>query len=134
MASSGSPSKTKKGRDFYKLLGVERTANQGQIKHAYRKLAMKYHPDKNPGNEEAAEKFKELSTAYAVLSDPNKKRQYDLHGEDGSIQELGTMGRLFGALISKAGIPLPTEITTKVLSAAQHLSQGTTEVPGLEIP
>ena len=44
------------------------------------------------------------------------------------------MGRLFGALISKAGIPLPTEITTKVLSAAQHLSQGTTEVPGLEIP
>ena len=78
MASPSSPSKGKKGRDFYKLLGVERTANQGQIKHAYRKLAMKYHPDKNPGNEEAAEKFKELSTAYAVLSDPNKKRQENL--------------------------------------------------------
>ena len=75
MATPTSPSKNKKGRDFYKLLGVERTANQGQIKHAYRKLAMKYHPDKNPGDEEAAEKFKELSTAYAVLSDPNKKRQ-----------------------------------------------------------
>ena len=74
MATPTSPTKGKKGRDFYKLLGVERTANQGQIKHAYRKLAMKYHPDKNPGNEEAAEKFKELSTAYAVLSDPNKKR------------------------------------------------------------
>ena len=63
-----SPTKNKKGRDFYAILGVERTANQGQIKHAYRKQAMKYHPDKNPGNEEAAEKFKELSTAYAVLS------------------------------------------------------------------
>ena len=131
-----------KGRDFYELLGLERTANQGQIKHAYRKLAMKYHPDKNPGNEEAAEKFKELSTAYAVLSDPNKKRQYDLHGEDGSVAELstinvedlGTVGRLFGALISKAGIPVPTEITQKVLTAAQHIGKGNTNVPGFDIP
>ena len=51
-----------------------------------------------------------------------------------NVEELGTMGRLFGALISKAGIPLPTEITTKVLSSAQHLSKGSTDVPGLEIP
>lgn len=131
-----------KGRDFYELLGVEKTANQGQIKHAYRKLAMKYHPDKNPGNEEAAEKFKELSTAYAVLSDPNKKRQYDLHGEEGSVaelssinvDELGTVGRLFGALISKAGIPVPTEITQKVLTGAQHIGKGNTDVPGFEVP
>jgi len=142
MASSGSPTKNKKGRDFYKLLGVERTANQGQIKHAYRKLAMKYHPDKNPGDEEAAEKFKELSTAYAVLSDPNKKRQYDIHGEEGSVAELGsvnvedlgTVGRLFGALVSKAGIPVPTEITQKVLTAAQHLGRGATSVPGFDLP
>ena len=70
----------KKSRDFYAILGIEKTANQGQIKQAYRKSAMKYHPDKNPGNEEAAEKFKELAVAYEVLSDPNKKRQYDLHG------------------------------------------------------
>jgi len=132
----------KKGRDFYIILGVERTATQGQIKQAYRKQAIKFHPDKNPGNEEAAEKFKELSTAYAILSDPNKKRQYDLHGEDGSIadvgsvnvEELGTMGRLFGALVTKAGIPLPTEITQKVLTAAQHLSKGATQVPGFEVP
>ena len=60
-----------------------------KIMNFYRKLAIKHHPDKNPGNEEANEKFKELSTAYAVLSDPNKKRQYDLHGEDASTNELG---------------------------------------------
>ena len=96
----------------------------------------------NPGNEEASEKFKELSTAYAVLSDPNKKRQYDLHGEDGSVAELstinvedlGTVGRLFGALISKAGIPVPTEITQKVLTAAQHIGKGNTNVPGFKVP
>lgn len=132
----------KKGRDFYEVLGIEKTATQGQIKSAYRKLAMKYHPDKNPGNEEASDKFKELSTAYAVLSDPNKKRQYDIHGEDGSIselssinvQDLGTVGRLFGALISKAGIPVPTEITQKVLTGANHLAKGNTVVPGFDIP
>ena len=163
MPSSPSHS-SKKGRDFYAILGVERTANQGQIKHAYRKQAMKYHPDKNPGNEEAAEKFKELSTAYAVLSDPNKKRlvvpicnlfytylwmifffihrQYDLHGEEGSVAELGsvnvedigTVGRLFGALVSKAGIPVPTEISQKVLTAAMHIGKGNTHVPGFEVP
>jgi len=142
MSNSGSPTKGKKGRDFYKILGVERAANQGQIKSAYRKLAMKHHPDKNPGNEEASDKFKEVSTAYAVLSDPNKKRQYDLHGGEGSVAELGsvnvedlgTVGRLFGALVSKAGIPVPTEITQKVLTAAQHIGNGLTEVPGFTIP
>lgn len=133
---------SKKGRDFYAELGLERNANQGQIKQAYRKLAMKYHPDKNPGNAEAAEKFKDLSTAYAVLSDPNKRRQYDLHGEEGGVaelgtvrvDELGTIGRLFGALISKAGIPVPTEITQKVLTEAQHISSGVETIPGFKLP
>jgi len=132
----------KKGRDFYEILGVERSANQGKIKQSYRKLAVKFHPDKNPGDEAAAEKFKEVSTAYAVLSDPNKKRQYDIHGEDGSlaelgslnVEELGTVGRLFGALISKAGIPVPTEITQKIIAAAGHIAKGRTDVPGFDIP
>merc|ERR1711942_20457 len=132
----------RKNCSLYDILEVEKTATQGQIKQAYRKLAMKYHPDKNPGNEEAASKFKDISTAYAVLSDPNKRRQYDLHGEEGSISELspinveemGTVGRLFGALISKAGIPVPTEITQKVLSAAQYIGQGQTFVNGFDIP
>jgi len=132
----------KKGRDFYEILGVERSANQGKIKQSYRKLAVKYHPDKNPGDEEAAEKFKEISTAYAVLSDPNKKRQYDIHGEDGTlaelgslnVEELGTVGRLFGALISKAGIPVPTEITQKIITAAGHIAKGRTDVPGFDVP
>jgi len=132
-----------KGKDYYEVLGVARTANQGEIKQSYRKLAMKYHPDKNPGDEEAAERFKTVSTAYAILSDPNKKRQYDIHGEtEGSLADLGsvnveglgTMGRIFGALISKAGIPVPTEITQKVLTAALHLGSGTTEVQGFDLP
>ena len=126
----------------YAILGLDSTASIDDVKKAYKKLAMKYHPDKNPGDEEAADKFKELSTAYAVLSDPNKKRQYDLHGEEGSVadlgsvnvEDLGTVGRLFGALVSKAGIPVPTEITQKVLTAAQHLGRGATSVPGFDLP
>jgi DnaJ family protein A protein 2 len=73
----------KKGRDFYAILGVEKTASLDDIKRNYKKLAMKYHPDKNPGNPEAAEKFKEISAAYEVLSDPQKKEIYDRYGEEG---------------------------------------------------
>jgi molecular chaperone DnaJ len=67
--------------DYYELLGVSRDASQDAIKKAYRKLALKYHPDKNPGNKEAEEKFKELSHAYEALSDPTKRSQYDRFGE-----------------------------------------------------
>lgn len=67
-------------RDYYEVLGVEKNADEAAIKKAYRALAKKYHPDMNPGDAEAEKKFKEASEAYAVLSDPEKKRQYDQFG------------------------------------------------------
>src|SRR6266850_2089950 len=71
------------GKDFYKILGVERSATEVDIKKAFRKLAKKYHPDVNPGNKQAEEKFKEITEAYAVLSDKDKRRQYDTVGPEG---------------------------------------------------
>jgi curved DNA-binding protein len=70
-------------QDYYELLGVTKTATDDEMKKAYRKLAKKYHPDKNPGNKEAEEKFKLISEAYAVLSNPEKKKQYDQFGMGG---------------------------------------------------
>ena len=67
-------------RDYYEVLGVEKSADDAAIKKAYRQLAKKYHPDTNPGDAEAEAKFKEASEAYAVLSDPDKRRQYDQFG------------------------------------------------------
>lgn len=67
-------------RDYYEVLGVERGADDASIKKAYRQLAKKYHPDMNPGDAEAEKKFKEASEAYAILSDPDKRRQYDQFG------------------------------------------------------
>ena len=67
-------------RDYYEVLGVSKTATDAEIKKAYRSLAKKYHPDANPDNEEAAAKFKEASEAYAVLSDAEKRKQYDQFG------------------------------------------------------
>ena len=70
-------------RDYYEVLGVEKSASADEIKKAYRKLAVKYHPDKNPGNKEAEEKFKEAAEAYSVLSDADKKAKYDQFGHAG---------------------------------------------------
>jgi len=70
-------------RDYYEVLGIGKNASQEEIKRAYRKLALKYHPDKNPGNKEAEERFKELSEAYEVLSDSQKRATYDQFGHAG---------------------------------------------------
>jgi molecular chaperone DnaJ len=70
-------------RDYYEVLGVDRNASEDEIKVAYRKLAIKYHPDLNPGNKEAEEKFKEAAEAYEVLHDPQKRQQYDQFGFNG---------------------------------------------------
>jgi curved DNA-binding protein len=69
-------------KDYYKILGLTKTATQEEIKKAYRKLAVKYHPDKNPDNKEAEAKFKEVSEAYEVLKDPEKRKKYDALGSD----------------------------------------------------
>ena len=69
--------------DYYKALGIEKGASADDIKKAFRKLAVKYHPDRNPDDKGAEDKFKELNEAYAVLSDPDKKQQYDTYGSNG---------------------------------------------------
>src|ERR1700704_1581619 len=74
-------------KDYYKILGVDKSATQEQIKKAYRKLAVKYHPDKNPGDKSAEEKFKEISEANEVLSDPEKRKKYDELGENWKYYE-----------------------------------------------
>lgn len=79
-------------RDFYEVLGIQKGASEDEIKKAYRKMAMKYHPDKNPGDKEAEEKFKEANEAYAVLSDPDKKSKYDRFGHAGVDPNAGFGG------------------------------------------
>ena len=78
-------------RDFYEILGVSRNASDDEIKKSYRKLAMKYHPDRNKSNKEAERKFKEISAAYEALKDPQKRAAYDQYGHDAFRQ--GWYGR-----------------------------------------
>lgn len=101
-------------RDYYEVLSVERTASDGEIKTAYRKLAMQYHPDRNPNNPQAEEKFKECSEAYAVLSDADKRAAYDRFGHQavsgaggnpfaggGAGFQQGDLGDIFGDLFGE---------------------------------
>ncbi len=83
-------------QDYYELLGANRSASPDELKKAYRKLAMKYHPDRNQGDKEAEAKFKEVSEAYEVLSDSKKRQQYDQFGHDGLKSSFGPGGFDFG--------------------------------------
>src|SRR5215470_9691685 len=83
-------------RDYYEVLGVEKQAGEDEIKKAYRKLATKYHPDKNPGDKTAEEKFKELGEAYEVLSDEQKRALYDQYGHAAFDRRSGGFGRAGG--------------------------------------
>ncbi len=91
-------------KDYYEVLGVEKNASEDEIKKAYRKLAMKYHPDRNQGNKEAEVKFKEINEAHEVLRDPKKRAAYDQFGYDGLNQgtgsytnaDFGDLGDIFG--------------------------------------
>jgi molecular chaperone DnaJ len=107
-------------KDLYGSLGVSKTASQDEIKKAYRKLARQYHPDKNPGDASAEERFKEIQTAYDVLSDPEKRKQYDSFGSpngrggfpgggnynfagDFNLGDLGDLGDIFGGFFGGRG-------------------------------
>ena len=91
-------------RDYYEVLGVAKTADDAALKSAFRKLAMKYHPDKNPGDKEAEARFKELNEAYQVLSDGQKRAAYDRFGhqafENGGGAGQGGFGPGFGSSMS----------------------------------
>jgi molecular chaperone DnaJ len=91
--------------DYYQLLGVEPEADNSQIKAAYRKLALKYHPDRNPGNREAEDKFKSINEAYAVLSDEQKRARYDRYGDaDAGAQFSGDIFDIFASVFG-GGFP-----------------------------
>ena len=139
-------------RDYYEVLGVSKDASAEELKRAYKKLAIKYHPDKNPGDKEAEEKFKEAAEAYDVLSDANKRSQYDRFGHDmpnaggfgggqgfSSFEDIfSQFGDIFGGFgfgssgrggrsSRKAGPPRGQDLQIKVALSYKEILEGVTK-------
>ena len=108
-------------KDYYQILGVSRNATDAELKKAYRKLAVKYHPDKNPGDKAAEEKFKEVSEAYDVLSDPKKRAQYDQFGSDYFRPGGGGAGGFGGAGGAGGGFRDPYDIFSQMFGGGGRM-------------
>ena len=130
-------------RDLYSVLGVGKKASADEIKKAYRKLARQYHPDRNPGDDQAEEKFKEVQSAYDTLSDPEKRRQYDAGGMFSGFGGGGPggggggfpsdLGDIFSTVFGRRGGPEPVQARGRDLETEVHLSFEQA-VHGAELP
>ncbi|XP_062233203.1 chaperone protein dnaJ 16-like [Phragmites australis] len=115
-------------RDPYEVLGVGRSATDQEIKSAFRRMALKYHPDKNGDDPVASDRFQEVTFSYNILSDPDKRRQYDTAGFEAiesdsqelelDLSSLNTVNTMFAALFSKLGVPIKTTVSATVLEEA----------------